>query len=171
MRTRQPTRTVGLTLAAVAYTGFVILVLTLAGRAIADASSANARGRLVSDLVTVWTLLGLAWTVVILIASAMAIRDDSWAAFLCLGSLTLSAVGLREFLPAWYRGLNAAGASTGEFIDMFLIVGGVLPGGQGTLLLISLAWALAVLTIVRLGATARRAFQGDRRRRRDSETR
>jgi hypothetical protein len=162
MRIRRPTRTVGLTLAAVAYTGVVVLALTLAGRAIVSAGGANERGALISDLVMVWALVGFGWTAVLLIATALAMRDRSWAAVVCLASLTSSAVALREFLPTWYRSLDAAGASTGEFIDMFLIVGGVLPGGQGTLLLASLSGALAVLTIARLGVTTRRAVLGSR---------
>jgi hypothetical protein len=95
------------------------------------------------------TLVGLAWTVLLLTAGAAAVRAPRTLGAWCLGALTACALTLWLFVPIWFRGMGVVGVSTSEFTDAFLIVGGILPGGQGTLVLRSICVAFASLTAFR----------------------
>jgi hypothetical protein len=68
----------------------------------------------------------------------------------CLAAATGCAVALRGIIgliPGWFQGPGIVHVSASEFIDVFLL-GGVLPGEQGTLLLTGI-FALAAMTVIR----------------------
>jgi hypothetical protein len=95
-------------------------------------------------------LVGLVWTTLLIAAAVSAVRAPRPFGAWCLGALTACALALLLFIPPWFRGMGVVGLSASEFTDMFLIVGGVLPGGQGTLMLRSLCAVLASLTAFRV---------------------
>jgi hypothetical protein len=111
--------------------------------------SADTRFVNISGWPTKPTLVGLAWTVLLLTAGAAAVRAPRTLGAWCLGALTACALTLWLFVPIWFRGMGVVGVSTSEFTDAFLIVGGILPGGQGTLVLRSICVAFASLTAFR----------------------
>jgi hypothetical protein len=92
--------------------------------------------------------VGLAWTALLVTAVVTALRAPRGVAVPCMVASTLSALALKLFIPPWFRDMAYFGISTSEFTDAFLIVGGVLPGGEGTRLLIATCVVLAGLTLV-----------------------
>jgi len=90
--------------------------------------------------------VGLAWTALLVAAVATALPAPRGVAVPCMIASTLSALALKLFIPPWFRDMGYFGISTSEFTDAFLIVGGVLPGGEGTRLLIATCVVLAGLT-------------------------
>jgi hypothetical protein len=92
-------------------------------------------------------LVGLLWTALLVAAVLVALRAPRGTALGCMAACTLSAVAVQQFIPPWFRDMGYFGISTGEFTDAFLIVGGVLPGGEGTRLLLVACVLLTGLTL------------------------
>jgi hypothetical protein len=138
-----------LTTAAVLYTTLVVLWLLLVSYGVRLEHPADTRFVNISDWPTKPTLVGLAWTVLLLVGGAAAVRAERGLGAWCLGAMTACALTLWFFIPVWFRGMGVTGLSTSEFTDAFLIVGGILPGGQGTLVLRSICIAFASLTAFR----------------------
>lgn len=138
-----------LTTATVLYTILVVLWLLLVSYGVRLEHPADSRFVNITDWPTQPTLVGLAWTVLLLIGGAAAVRAERGLGAWCLGAMTACALTLWFFIPDWFRGMGVVGLSASEFTDAFVIVGGILPGGQGTLMLRSLCIAFACLTVFR----------------------
>jgi hypothetical protein len=138
-----------LTTAAVLYTTLVVLWLLLVSYGVRLEHPADTRFVNISLWPTRPIFVGLAWTVLLLIGGAAAVRAPRTPGAWCLGAMTACALTLWLFIPVWFRGMGVVGVSTSEFTDAFLIVGGILPGGQGTLVLRSICIAFASLTVFR----------------------
>lgn len=137
------------TTAVVLYTTLVVLWLLLVSYGVRLEHPADTRFVNISDWPTKPTLVGLVWTLLLLIGGAAAVRAPRTVGAWCLGAMTACALTLWLFIPVWFRGMGVVGVSTSEFTDAFLIVGGILPGGQGTLVLRSICIAFATLTVFR----------------------
>lgn len=138
-----------LTTAAVLYTTLIVLWLLVVSYGVRLEHPADTRFVNIIDWPTKPTLVGLVWTVLLLIGGAAAVRAPRTVGVWCLGAMTACALTLWLFIPVWFRGMGVVGVSTSEFTDAFLIVGGILPGGQGTLMLRSICIAFASLTMFR----------------------
>lgn len=137
------------TTAVVLYTTLVVLWLLLVSYGVRLEHPADTRFVNISDWPTKPTLVGLVWTLLLLIGGAAAVRAPRTVGAWCLGAMTACALTLWLFIPVWFRGMGVVGVSTSEFTDAFLIVGGIVPGGQGTLVLRSMCVAFASLTVYR----------------------
>lgn len=137
------------TTAVVLYTTLVVLWLLLVSYGVRLEHPADTRFVNISDWPIKPTLVGLVWTLLLLIGGAAAVRAPRTVGAWCLGAMTACALTLWLFIPVWFRGMGVVGVSTSEFTDAFLIVGGILPGGQGTLVLRSICIAFATLTVFR----------------------
>lgn len=137
-------------LLAIAIVGYTLLImvwfLSISPSAGLDRTDLGSRPRL-TGWPTEIVVVGLAWTALLLAAVIAALRAPRRVAVPCMAAITLSAVALRLFIPPWFNGMGYLGMSLSEFMDVFLIVGGVLPGGEGTRVLIVACVSLSVLTV------------------------
>lgn len=138
-----------LTTALVSYTILILMWFMLISYGVRLEPPHDQRFLNISGWPTRPALIGLVWTTQLIVAAASAVRASRALGAWCLSALTACAVALLLFIPPWFRGMGIVGLSATEFMDMFVIVGGVLPGGQGTLALRSFCLALASLTAFR----------------------
>jgi hypothetical protein len=135
---------------AVAIVGYTLLIMlwfvSISPSAGIDHTELGAQPRL-TDWSTAIVVVGLVWTALLLVAAISAFRAPRHLAVPCMAATALSALALKLFIPTWFAGTGYIGISTSEFTDLFLIVGGALPGGEGTRLHIAACVALAALTV------------------------
>jgi hypothetical protein len=94
-------------------------------------------------------LVGFVWTVLLVAGTIAALRAPRALGAWCLAVMTACALTLWLFIPPWFRGMGIVGLSASEFIDAFLLIGGIFPGGQGTLALLGACVGLASLAAFR----------------------
>lgn len=139
----------------VTYTILIVLWLSAVGYGARLEHPTDERLMRLMGWPTTLALTGLAWTGLVACAVVASLRASPAVGAWCLAAITVGALTLRTFPPAWFTGFGYVGPSTSEFLDVFLLIGGVLPGGQGTLTFTVLCAVLAVLTVLRVVQVAR----------------
>jgi uncharacterized membrane protein len=146
---RQLARPEILTTAVVVYTIVIVLWFLVIELGVRLEPVADERFVRISGWPTRPAIVGLIWTALLLAATVAALRGPGALGAWCLSAMTACALALWVFIPPWFRRMGVIGLSTSEFTDAFLMAGGILPGGQGTLFLTGVCVVLASLTVFR----------------------
>jgi hypothetical protein len=93
-------------------------------------------------------LLGIAWVALLVFASWRVVRSPRPRPFAAVSILVI-AVSTPEILSAMVN-VPYKGASASEFLDAFLLPGGITPGGNGTLQHILTSAAVAGIAAVQV---------------------
>lgn len=121
------------------------------------------RFRRLSGWPTTLMVTGLAWTLLQFSLVFIAFRQQWRGRVVSMVVVTGATLIVTSLMPAAFGRLGYAGISTSEFMDAtFMLLGGILPGGQATLGVRLAAFALLVLTVIAL-APARTRQEVDQR--------